>query len=132
MDHKLYYQQGFDMMAGGLSAAGYKYIVPNEHPDQKNYTYGHSTFMYSNGERGGPLATYLVSASQRKELTLWMNTVAKRVVRTGGHATGVEIECSATNPGGKSGIAQLTPGTGRVILSAGTFGSAKLLMRSTW
>jgi cellobiose dehydrogenase (acceptor) len=29
-----------------------------------------------------------------------------------------------------SGVVNVTPGTGRVILSAGTFGSAKLLFRS--
>lgn len=85
--------------------------------------------MFSNGERGGPLATYLVSASKRKELTLWMNTTAKRVVRTGGHATGVEIDCTP-NASGHVGVVSVTPGTGRVILSAGAFGSAKLLLRS--
>ncbi len=129
MDHKLYLQQGFDLIGGALNASGYKYVIPNEHPDQKNHTYGHSTFMYSGGERGGPLATYLVTASQRKEFTLWMNTAAKRVIRSGGHATGVEVEC---NGAGKSGIVSVTPHTGRVILSAGTFGSAKLLLRSTF
>ena len=127
MDHKLYYQQGYNLVAGALNQSGWKYIVPNDHPDMKNHTYGHSTFMYSNGERGGPLATYLVTAVERKELTLWMNTAAKRVIRNGGHATGVELEC---NGAGKSGIVSVTPGTGRVILSAGTFASAKLLLRS--
>lgn len=85
--------------------------------------------MFSNGERGGPLATYLVSASKRKEFTLWMNTTARRVVRTGGHATGVEIDCSS-KAAGHTGVVSVTPGTGRVILSAGAFGSAKLLFRS--
>ncbi|KAI1878510.1 uncharacterized protein JN550_000692 [Neoarthrinium moseri] len=127
-DGKLYLQQGFDMLSSGLNASGWKYIVPNDHPDQKNRTYGHSTFMFSGGERGGPLATYLLSASQRKEFTLWTNTIAKRVVRTGGHATGVELECNGGS--GYSGVVSVTPKTGRVIVSAGAFGSAKLLMRS--
>ncbi|KAL7627901.1 hypothetical protein AAE478_002096 [Parahypoxylon ruwenzoriense] len=129
MDGQLYLQQGFDAMTSGLNASGWEYIVPNEHPDRKNRTYGHSTHMFSNGERGGPLATYLVDASKRKELTLWMNTTARRVVRDGGHATGVEIECSR-NAAGHAGVVSVTPGTGRVILSAGAFGSAKLLFRS--
>ncbi|KAK4107520.1 GMC oxidoreductase [Canariomyces notabilis] len=127
MDGKRYLSQGFDMLGGSLKAAGWEYLVPNEHPERKNRTYGHSTFMYSGGERGGPLATYLVTASGRKGFTLWTNTIAKRVVRTGGHATGVEVEC---NRGGHAGIVSLTPNTGRVILSAGAFGSAKLLFRS--
>ncbi|KAK0710759.1 cellobiose dehydrogenase [Lasiosphaeris hirsuta] len=127
MDGKRYLSQGFDMLGSSLGAAGWKYIVPNEHPELKNRTYGHSTFMYSGGERGGPLATYLVSAASRKQFTLWTNTVARRLVRTGGHVTGVELEC---NGAGHAGTVSVTPGTGRVILSAGAFGSAKLLFRS--
>ncbi|KAI1759566.1 putative cellobiose dehydrogenase [Hypoxylon sp. FL1150] len=129
MDGQLYLQQGFEVLTGGLNASGWEYIVPNEHPDRKNRTFGHATYMFANGERGGPLATYLVSASERKEFTLWMNTTARRVVREGGHATGVEIECSK-NVAGHAGVVSLTPGTGRVILSAGSFGSAKILFRS--
>ncbi|KAI0011650.1 putative cellobiose dehydrogenase [Xylariaceae sp. FL0662B] len=128
-DGKLYLQQGFETLTRGLEASGWTYLVPNEHPDRKNWTFGHSTHMFANGERGGPLATYLVSASRRKEFTLWMNTTARRVVRDGGHATGVEIECSK-NAAGYAGVVSVTPGSGRVILSAGTFGSAKLLFRS--
>jgi cellobiose dehydrogenase (acceptor) len=127
MDGKWYYPQGFDMLGGSLKAAGWNYIVPNDHPDMKNRTYGHSTFMFSGGERGGPLATYLATASSRKNFTLWTNTIAKRVVRQGGHATGVEVEC---NGAGHAGVVSLTPNTGRVIISAGAFGSAKLLFRS--
>lgn len=127
MDGKRYLSQGFDMLGGSLASAGWKFIVPNEHPEQKHKTFGHSTFMFSGAERGGPLATYLVSAYARKNFTLWTNTVAKRVVRTGGHATGVELEC---NGAGHAGIVSLTPKTGRVVLSAGSFGSAKLLWRS--
>ncbi|KAM7186733.1 hypothetical protein V8F33_011656 [Rhypophila sp. PSN 637] len=127
MDGKRYLSQGFDMLGGSLDKAGWKYVVANEHPEEKNRTYGHSTFMYSFGERGGPLATYLVSASSRKTFTLWTHTVAKRVVRTGGHVTGVELEC---NGPGHSGVVAVTPKTGRVILAAGAFGSPKLLFRS--
>ncbi|KAI8632713.1 cellobiose dehydrogenase [Xylariaceae sp. FL1651] len=128
-DGKLYLQQGFNMLTSGLNASGWKYVVPNDHPDEKNQTYGHASNMFSNGERYGPLATYLLSASKRKEFTLWMNTTAKRVVRTGGHATGVEIDCTP-NAAGHTGVVSVTPGTGRVIVSAGTFGTAKLLFRS--
>jgi len=127
MDGKHYLSQGFDMLGSSLGAAGWEYLVPNDHPDKKNRTYGHSTFMYSGGERGGPLATYLVSAVERKSFTLWMNTTVRRIIREGGHATGVEVQCSGA---GHAGIVSLTPKTGRVIVSAGAFGSAKLLFRS--
>ena len=130
MDGKRYLSQGFDMLGGSLAKVGWKQVVANEVPAEKNRTFGHSTFMFSGGERGGPLATYLVSATERGEdkFTLWTHTIARRVVRTGGHATGVEIECNGRN--GFSGTVNVTPGTGRVVLSAGAFGSAKLLFRS--
>ena len=128
MDGKRYLAQGFDVLGGSLGRAGWMYVTPNEHPEQKNRTYGPSTFMFSFGERGGPLATYLASAHARGNFTLWTNTVARRVIRTGGHATGVEIEC---NGGGHAGVVSVTPTTGRVVLAAGAFGSAKLLFRST-
>jgi len=127
VDGVRYLSQGFDMLGGSLKSAGWEYVVANNNPEKKNRTYGHSTFMYAGGERGGPLATYLVSAASRPSFTLWTNTIAKRVVRTGSMATGVELEC---NGAGHAGIVSVTPKTGRVILSAGAFGSAKLLWRS--
>ncbi|OCL14160.1 cellobiose dehydrogenase, partial [Glonium stellatum] len=124
MDGKLYYQQGFEVLSSALAAAGWKNVTANEVPDQKNMTFSHTPYMFSNGERGGPLATYLVTASKRKNFALWMNTAVRRVVRTGGHVTGIELES------GYCGVVNVTAGTGRVILSAGTFGSTKILFRS--
>jgi cellobiose dehydrogenase (acceptor) len=127
-DGQRYYQQGFNMLANGLAAGGWKSVTANSVPDQKNRTYTHSPFMFSNGERGGPMATYLVTANARSNFKLWTNTAVKRVIRNGGHITGVEVE--AFRDGGYAGVVNVTSITGRVILSAGTFGSAKLLMRS--
>ncbi|KAK3988975.1 cellobiose dehydrogenase [Cladorrhinum sp. PSN332] len=126
-DGRRYLTQGFDVFSGALQKAGWEYVIANDNPEKKNRTVGHSSFMYSGGERGGPLATYLVSASQRTSFTLWTNTIAKRVVRTGGDITGVELEC---NGAGRSGTVSVTPKTGRVILAAGAFGTPKLLFRS--
>lgn len=128
MDGKLYRQEGFDVLAKGFNESGWTYVTPNNSPTQKNRTFGHTTYMFSGGERGGPLATYLKTASTRKGFTLWTDTSVRRVVRTGGHITGVELECN--EGGGRSGIVNVTPQLGRVVVSAGTFGSAKLLMRS--
>ncbi|KAK8127196.1 carbohydrate-binding module family 1 protein [Apiospora sp. TS-2023a] len=127
-DGKLYLQQGYDVLSKGLRAGGWKEVVANTANDQKNRTFGHTAYMYSHGERGGPMATYLDSASKRSNFKLWMQTSVKRIVRTGGHVTGLEVEPYLK--GGYQGTVNLTPVTGRVILSAGTFGSAKLLMRS--
>jgi cellobiose dehydrogenase (acceptor) len=129
MDGRRYEQEGFEALAVGFNKAGWQgFEDANVDPTSKNHTYARTTFMFSGGERGGPLATYLVTASERKGFTLWTDTNVNRVVRQGGHISGVEVQCTAT--GGKTGTINVTPGTGRVILSAGTFGSAKLLMRS--
>ncbi|KAI1197995.1 fungal cellulose binding domain-containing protein [Nemania serpens] len=127
-DGKRYLQQGFDVLSAGLASSGWTSVVANNVPDQKNHTYTHTPYMFSNGERGGPMATYLVTANARSNFKLWTGTAVKRVVRTGGHVTGVEVE--AYRDGGYVGTVNLTPNSGRVILSAGTFGSAKLLLRS--
>jgi cellobiose dehydrogenase (acceptor) len=83
--------------------------------------------MFSNGERGGPMATYLVEAKELPNFTLMVNTTVNRVIRDGSGATGVEVE--AFLPGGQCGNIKLASG-GNVILAAGTFGSPKILFRS--
>ncbi|KAK1147204.1 hypothetical protein N8T08_001943 [Aspergillus melleus] len=127
-DGKLYYQQGPNLIANGLEKAGWQSTTFNEAPEKKNRTYGHAPFMFANGERGGPMATYLVSASARDNFDLWTNTTVKRVVRDGSRITGVEVE--AFMDGGYNGTVKVTANSGRVILSAGAFGSPRILMRS--
>jgi len=124
-DGKIYLPQGYNMLSAGLTQGGWKSIDANAQNDERNKTFGHTAYSFINGERGGPMATYLLTASSRKQFSLWTNANAKRVVRTGGHITGVEVEC-----GGQSGVISVTPKTGRVIVSAGAFGSAKFLWRS--
>ncbi|KAL8294336.1 hypothetical protein RB597_007947 [Gaeumannomyces tritici] len=127
-DGKRYLHRGFDALAGGLKSGGFSEVSALAAPERKNRTVMAGPFMYSNGERGGPLATYLSTASARSNFKLWTNTAVRRVVREGGHVTGLEVE--AFRDGGYVGTVQLKPGSGRVILAAGAFGSAKLLMRS--
>ncbi|PHH55190.1 Cellobiose dehydrogenase [Ceratocystis fimbriata CBS 114723] len=127
MDGKRYLDEGFNVLSNGLTQAGWKSVNALEEPASKNHSFTHTPYMFSNGERSGPLATYLVSASQRTNFKLWTGTSVKRVVREGARITGVEVE--AFLDGGYSGVVNLSP-AGRVILSAGTFGSAKILLRS--
>jgi cellobiose dehydrogenase (acceptor) len=127
-DGKLYLQQGFDVVSGALAKAGWKSVVANNVPNQKDKVYSHTPYMFSHGERGGPMATYLVTASARKNFDLWMNTGVRRLVRNGGHVTGVEVE--GTTADGYCGTVNVTATSGRVILSAGVFGTAKILFRS--
>ena len=128
MDGIRYKQEGFDILSGALGAGGWKSVIANDQPNEKNRTYSHSPFMYANGQRQGPLGAYLPTALARKNFKLWTNTMVRRVVRTGGKATGVELE-SGVNGTGYCGTINLNPG-GRVILSSGTFGSTKVLYRS--
>jgi cellobiose dehydrogenase (acceptor) len=128
MDGKRYKQEGFDVLSGALGADGWKSVVANNQQNQKNRTYSHSPFMYQNGQRHGPLGSYMVTALGRKNFKLWTSTMARRVVRTGGKATGVELE-SGVGGTGYCGTVNLNPG-GRVILAGGAFGSSKVLFRS--
>jgi cellobiose dehydrogenase (acceptor) len=127
MDGKLYRDEGYKVLSSGLAESGWKEVVANEVPNEKNRTFAHTHFMFAGGERNGPLATYLVSADARENFSLWTNTAVRRAVRTGGKVTGVELEC--LTDGGYSGVVKLNEGGG-VIFSAGAFGSAKLLFRS--
>lgn len=127
-DGKRYLQQGFDVLAGGLRTAGWSQVQANNAPDRKNRTFSNTPYMFQNGQRAGPLATYLRTAKTRSNFNLWLNTAVKRVIRENGHITGVEVEPFRT--GGYKGIVNVTSVTGRVVLSAGTFGSAKILLRS--
>ncbi|KAH8200482.1 hypothetical protein TruAng_005375 [Truncatella angustata] len=127
-DGVLYQHEGFDVLESGFAKAGWKEVKPNQQPTEKNHTYGRTQYMFDHGERGGPMSTYLQTALRRPHFKLYLNTAVKRVVRDGAHASGVELECNGD--GGFAGTINLTPKTGRVILSAGTFGSAKLLLRS--
>ncbi|KAL5472435.1 hypothetical protein PMIN07_000881 [Paraphaeosphaeria minitans] len=122
-DGKRYKQEGFNVLASAFAAAGWKQVTANNVPDQKDRVFSHSPFMYEGGQRQGPMGTYLVTALQRSNFKLLTNTTVRRVVRTGSKATGVELES------GYCGTVKLNAG-GRVILSAGTFGSSKLLFRS--
>lgn len=126
-DGKTYLRQGFNTLASALGAAGWSSVDANAQPASKNKAYSQTPYMFSNGERGGPMATYLVEASKRSNFKMLTNTAVKRVLRTGGKATGVELEAQTAD--GKCGTVNLAT-NGRVILSAGVFGTSKILMRS--
>ncbi|KAH7083028.1 cellobiose dehydrogenase [Paraphoma chrysanthemicola] len=105
----------------------FRFITANEDTD-RDQTTSYTEFFFQNGEKGGPMATYLVTASKRKNFQLQLNTIVNRVVRKGDTATGVEVQ--STGPDGLTGTIKVTPGSGRVILSAGVFNTFKILVRS--
>ncbi|KAG0135076.1 hypothetical protein HOY82DRAFT_668158 [Tuber indicum] len=123
-----YLQEPYDLITKVLSAVGYTSVTANDSPNKKNRTFAHTPFMYFNGERGGPLATYFETARVRSNLHIVLNTTVRRVIRKGGRITGVEVV--ATSSGGETGLYSVTPSTGKVLLAAGAFGSPKILFRS--
>jgi cellobiose dehydrogenase (acceptor) len=129
MDGKRYIQETYNVLGGAVKKAGWTELASiNQSPNSKLKTFGHSPFMFANGERGGPLATYLRTAKQRSNFKLQTDTMVRRIIRSGGTASGIEVY--ASNPTtGKTGIYKLKA-NGSVILSAGTFGTAKILFRS--
>lgn len=128
-DGQLVLQQGADVVATGLANAGWTNLTngPNSMPNAKNFTFGKTTYMTIDGERGGPLATYLATANARPNFEMWLNTTVNRVVRTGGQVIALELEAFGEN--GHSGFVNVTA-TGKVIISAGVFGTARILYRS--
>lgn len=126
-DGILYKTEGYDVVAGALAASGWKNVTADEVPAEKNFTFSRANEMFIHGERGGPMATYLVTASERDNFQLVTNTTVTRLVRDGSGITGVEID--AFLKGGQCGTVNVTAG-GKVILSAGAFNTPKILFRS--
>lgn len=107
-----------------VDGAGYSEVVFNDVPDQKQAVFGHTSYDYSNGQRGGPVTTYLQTALQRPNFSLQSNVTVSRAVRTGSKATGVKaiVEGVETTINLSS--------TGRIIFSGGAVASPALLMQS--
>jgi cellobiose dehydrogenase (acceptor) len=72
----------------------------------------------------GSMATYLVTANERSNFKMWLNTSVERIDRIDAHA--VSLNVILPDNGGHLG----TFITGRVIFAAGAFGTPQLLFRS--
>ncbi|KAJ6550421.1 hypothetical protein DFH09DRAFT_613173 [Mycena vulgaris] len=126
-DGKLYLEQSSTVMGQLLSSQGYTQTTINANPNVKEHVYGLSSYDYLGGKRAGPVATYLQTALARAALvTFKLYTPVSAVVRTGGTITGVQTNDTSLGP---NGVAALNPG-GRVILSAGVFGTSRILYQS--
>ncbi|KAJ7176602.1 cellobiose dehydrogenase [Mycena filopes] len=124
-DGKRYLEQVSDVVKQLLIPQGYQNATINDAPNQKDHVYGYSAYDFVKGKRGGPVATYLQTALQRPNFKLKLFTTVMNVIRNGSTITGVQTN-DTTVPGG---IYPLNP-KGRVILSAGSYGSARILFRS--
>lgn len=82
--------------------------------------------QFIGGKRGGPVATYFQTSKARSNFVYKDYTHVTNVVRTGAQITGVQTNDTSLGP---NGIIPLNP-KGRVILSAGSFGSPRILFSS--
>ncbi|EGX91931.1 cellobiose dehydrogenase [Cordyceps militaris CM01] len=124
-DKRSYVEDIQDAARGWLvDGAGYADVSFADEPDRKDKVYGRPVFNYIDGQRGGPVRTYLQSALSRPNFHLATAVRVKQVNHQGGKASGVDVELDGTT---KS--VGLKPG-GRVILSAGALQSPQILMHS--
>ncbi|PFH51659.1 hypothetical protein AMATHDRAFT_58825 [Amanita thiersii Skay4041] len=125
-DGKRYLEQVSDVVAQLLQPQGYRQLDINANPDQKDHVYGYSAYDFLNGKRAGPVATYFRTAKARNNFSYRQYTYVLNVVRNGSTITGVKTNDSSVGP---DGIIPLNP-KGRVILSAGSLGTPRILFRS--
>ncbi|KAF8657601.1 hypothetical protein AX16_002182 [Volvariella volvacea WC 439] len=124
-DGRRYLTQVFDVVSTLLRAQNYQQETINNNPDWKDHVYGHPAYNIQNGQRTGPVATYFKTASARPNFTYRQYTYVYNVVRNGAQITGVKTNDTSI----VDGFYPLTS-RGRVILSAGAFGSPRILFRS--
>lgn len=121
-----YLQSGYTAAKNWLctGAGAYTETDINANAATKTKVFGHPAFDYSNGQRGGPVISYLQSALTRPNFHFQSGAWVQRVTRTGNVATGV-----IANVSGVLTTYSLSA-KGRVILSAGALKSPELLMKS--
>ncbi|KAG8938733.1 hypothetical protein FRC03_006981, partial [Tulasnella sp. 419] len=120
-----YLDQVYDVVKTLLNSKGYQPATINSNRNWKDSVYGHPAYNFVGGKRSGPL-TYLKSSKTRSNFKLMTYTNVIGLVRNGATITGVRT--NDTSYGG-NGIVPLTA-KGRVILSAGAFGSSRILFQS--
>ncbi|KAI0765073.1 cellobiose dehydrogenase [Fomes fomentarius] len=125
-DGKRYLEEAYDVAAQLLRGQGYSNITINDNPNSKDHVFGYSAFNFQNGLRAGPVATYFQTALKRPNFTYKDSVLVSQVVRNGSTITGVRTNDPTLGP---DGVIPLNP-KGRVILSAGSFGTPRILFQS--
>lgn len=125
-DGKRYLEETYDVVSQILKPMGYSELTINSNRNFKDHVYGHSAYNFVNGKRAGPVATYLRTAKARSNFKFLQYVYVQSIVRNGATITGVQTNDTTVGP---NGFIPLTA-KGRVILSAGSFGTARLLFTS--
>ncbi|KZV90569.1 cellobiose dehydrogenase [Exidia glandulosa HHB12029] len=125
-DGKLYLQESYNVVQQILKPLGYSELTINSNRNFKDHVYGHSAYNFVNGKRAGPVATYLRTSKARSNFKFLQYVYVQSVVRNGATITGVQTNDTTVGP---NGFIPLTK-NGRVILSAGSFGTPRILFTS--
>ncbi|CCO28171.1 Cellobiose dehydrogenase Short=CDH [Rhizoctonia solani AG-1 IB] len=125
-DGKRYLTQVYDVVKSILDNQDYSAVTINESRNSKDRIYGHPNYYIKDGKRTGPMDTYLKTAKARSNFKFITNTKVLSLVRSGAQITGVQTDNKSING---NGVIRLTS-KGRAILSAGAFGTAKILFAS--
>jgi cellobiose dehydrogenase (acceptor) len=126
-DGKRYLQSGFDAAKQWLvDGAGYEEVGLNDGTANHTKTkrFGHPIYSYEDGQRSGPVKTWLQSALERENFSFHTGERVLRVSRDGDLAKGVEVQ----NSGGS--FDYCVKDGGQVILSGGAMLSPQMLMWS--
>ncbi|KAK7537063.1 cellobiose dehydrogenase [Phyllosticta citribraziliensis] len=124
-DGNFYLQTGYEAAKKWLvDSAGYSNVVINDEPHDKTKVFGRPAYDYNNGQRGGPVTTYLQTSLSRSNFLLQSGVRVQRVERSGSKATGVVAKFNGTT------VTIPLSSTGRVVLSGGAIQSPQLLMMS--
>lgn len=113
------------MLSSFLGGAGYKQVDAIEEPNEKTKVFSYPPWSIINGQRAGPVVSYLPLADALPNFTLSLNTKVIRVIRSGSTMTGVEVESST----GARQIINLKTG-GSVILASGALSTPRILINS--
>ncbi|KXN88674.1 Cellobiose dehydrogenase [Leucoagaricus sp. SymC.cos] len=125
-DGKRYSMQVYDIISQLLKGQGYSNITLNSNPNWKDHAFGYPAYSFIDGKRAGPITTYFASAIKRMNLTYKQYVYVEQVTRNGAQITGVKTNDTSLGP---NGVIPLTS-KGRVVLSAGSFGTPRILFRS--
>ncbi|KAL1642250.1 hypothetical protein SLS58_005590 [Diplodia intermedia] len=127
-DGRYYNGEVFELLGRGLLGAnGWREVDAIEQPDEKHDVYARPPWNVQDAVRSGPVRTYLPDAQALPNFTLQLHAKVLRVVRTGGTATGVEIE---QEDGTREVIHLTSASTGKVVLAAGALSTPRLLFNS--
>ncbi|EFQ93256.1 hypothetical protein PTT_09415 [Pyrenophora teres f. teres 0-1] len=128
-DGKRYLQSGYEAAHEWIvNGAGFADVGLNDGAANhtKTKVFGHPIWYFENGQRSGPVKTYLQSALGRSNFKFQTGTKVLRVRREGDVATGVDVQTTGSSDSQSICIKE----GGMVISSAGALLSPQLLMWS--